>query len=180
MDSSGTRQPAAYRYTLRREFEEYLFGPARPMLWVAFNPSTAEGGPGGRNDPSVRRMIGFSRREGAAGMTLCNVYGARSSDPTELESFADPIGPDNDDAIRAELARAHSVVVAWGDLANRTPARRQRAADVAALILESGVPAFALGFTASGQPKHPLYAADTPLQDAGPALRRLVDTGGRK
>jgi hypothetical protein len=57
------------------------------------NPSTADER---RDDPTIRRCIGFSRARGFGGKTVVNLFALRTPEPRDLREHADPIGPDND------------------------------------------------------------------------------------
>jgi hypothetical protein len=131
-----------YRYLLTR-------GPAgarEHVVFVMLNPSTADQE---QDDPTIRRAIGFAHRLGFARLSVVNLFALRATDPAHLYRARDPVGPDNDDAIRAAVAEATLVVAAWGNHG----ALRGRAAEVAALL-----PAYhCFGTTRLGQPRHPLY-----------------------
>ena len=144
-----------YRYILRRNLLGAGMLPLFPrrILWCALNPSTAEEREGGANDPSVRRMMGFSRQLDGTDMHLVNMYAARTTDPYYLWTFDDPIGPENDYWIDREASKADIVIAAWG----AEPKAVKRAADVLH-ILHSHGPVYHLGdLTKNGQPRHPLY-----------------------
>jgi hypothetical protein len=139
----------AYRYRLTRE---WAVGPV--MAWIGLNPSDADAD---ADDPTIRRMCGFARRERCGAIWVFNTHGLRSPDPAALRRHLDPIGPDND-AWLARCRDADIVVAAWGAhlfAAARATAIRELLADV---------PLMCLGVTASGAPRHPLYVrADAPL-----------------
>jgi|SRR3954468_8618932 hypothetical protein len=134
-----------YRYSLTR-----VWDPVLPNItFVLLNPSTADAT---QLDPTLRRCVGFGRREGYGGMTILNLYAFRTKDPKVMMAASDPVGPDNDRV----LAQATGTVVAgWG-----TNAAAARVAQALALL--PGL--HALGVTKSGHPKHPLYVrGDAPL-----------------
>lgn len=133
-----------FRYVLTREFD----GDST-CLFVMLNPSTADAD---RDDPTVRRCIGFAKRQGFGRLEIVNLYAFRSATPATLSSAPDPVGPDNKAEIREALGRADVVVAAWGN--NADPGA---ASDVMALIERSGKPVECFGLTKLGQPKHPLY-----------------------
>jgi hypothetical protein len=115
------------------------------------NPSTADAH---HDDPTVRRCVGFSRREGCTGLVIVNLYSWRSPNPRDvwdaLEAGWDPWGPHHDRAVSAVIRAADGpVIAAWG--ANR-----------AAPIGVDRFPApaagwWCLGTTKDGSPRHPLY-----------------------
>jgi hypothetical protein len=141
IDPTGT-----YRYLLTREVGE----AANRILWVMLNPSTADAS---RDDPTIRRCIGFSKRWGYGVMHVCNIFALRSTSPKALYTHADPVGPDNDDAIRVEALRAATVVCAWGAHGELHDRGRQ----VHAMLRQMKVAPIVLRLTKGGQPVHPLY-----------------------
>jgi hypothetical protein len=144
-----------FRYRLTRQWEPD--GPT--VAFVMLNPSTADEMVA---DPTVRRCIGFAKREGAGRLVVVNLYALRSTDPAALARADDPIGPDNDEHIRQAARDASLVVAAWG----AHPFAGDRATDVAAMLNGIGRPLYRLGPpTKDGHPRHPLYLpADAPLE----------------
>lgn len=134
-----------YRYTLTRTWD-----PALPMItFVLLNPSTADEV---QLDPTLRRCVGFAKREGYGGMVILNLYAFRTKDPKVMMAATDPVGPDTD-RVLADVTG--TVVAGWGT--NADPARVARAL---ALLPQL----HALGVTKDGHPRHPLYVtADAPL-----------------
>lgn len=159
-----------YRYLLDRAWPRSA-GRGR-VVWLMLNPSSADEE---RDDPTIRRCAGFSRRADAAGLTVVNLYGLRSVHPAQLWTHPDPVGPDNDATLITVLsaAAAHRwpVICAWG-----TCARSARVRAVVDLARAAGVSLLALGLTKDGHPRHPLYvpAAAVPLayDPALPVQRR--------
>jgi len=150
-----------YRYTLDRRWA--WDGPV--MVWIGLNPSTADHQ---ADDPTIRRMCGFARREGCRGICVLNLYALRATDPRELARHPDPVGPENDDWLAGVgIAADGPVVAAWG--AHPFAARREQA--VTQLLALAGVTQLmCLGMTGQGYPNHPLYLrADAPLVPWEPA-----------
>lgn len=137
-----------YRYTLTREF-----GGSSTCLFIMLNPSKADAV---QDDPTIRRCIGFARREGFGRMEVVNLYAFRSRSPSTLFAAPDPVGPDNTGEIRKAVGRADLVIVAWGNSA-RTDPSANRTGEVMDLIERSGKPVKCFGLTGQGQPRHPLY-----------------------
>jgi hypothetical protein len=145
-----------YRYSLSRRWGS---GPA--LRVVMLNPSTADATV---DDPTIRRCIGFARREGFAALTVLNLYAYRATDPKALLTCPDPVGPDNNAWLAAHLQGSASVLAAWG--ANARPERVQRV-----LSLVRGVDWRCLGTTKQGHPRHPLYVrGDQPLVPFAPEV----------
>jgi hypothetical protein len=144
-----------YRYLLTRKSE--LDCPDKgTALFVMLNPSTADAE---TDDPTIRRCRGFARDWGCAGLTVANLYAFRATNPSELWSQDDPVGPDNNEELYALAKEYGDVVCAWG--ANAKPDRVQ---EVIRILEGAGARLWCLGTTKSGAPRHPLYVkADQPL-----------------
>jgi hypothetical protein len=137
----------AYRTALVRCWDPGL----PPLGFVALNPSTADHRV---DDPTVRRMMGFARREGAGGLVLVNLYAFRATRPTQLWKQAHPVGGTTDRVMREVLTECRDVVVCWGALPTRGWTRARR---VLARLDRWGHRVWALGLTRHGHPRHPLY-----------------------
>jgi hypothetical protein len=137
----------SYRYWLSRVWDASL--PA--SVWIMLNPSTADAS---QDDPTIRRVIGFSRAWGCGSATVYNLFALRSTSPVAIRSHADPVGPDNDRHLAGIPPRAR-IVAAWG----QHGAHRDRCSIVCSRLAAAGVRLSCLGTTQSGQPKHPLYIA---------------------
>jgi hypothetical protein len=136
-----------YRYQLSR-----IWDPAvESLVFVMLNPSTADAE---LDDPTIRRCMGFARRDGFGGIHVTNLYALRATNPKDLWTAEDPVGPDND-AWLAEMfsevaGNGRPIVAAWG--ANAKP---ERVAQVMRMQYSEGLVSF--GVTKSGAPRHPLY-----------------------
>jgi len=135
-----------YRYRLERRWAPGGF----TVTWVMLNPSTADAY---TDDPTLRRITGFSRRMGFSRLIVVNLYAYRATEPSDLWRAADPIGPDNDEHLRETLT-GHEVVVAWG--AHARPDRIARFLQIHRKAPGAGR-LHALALTGAGQPRHPLY-----------------------
>lgn len=126
------------------------------MAICMLNPSTADEV---KNDPTVRRCIGFAEREGCTSLEVLNLYALRSTDPAGLWTTDDPVGPENDRWIESTVKKADLVVIAWGAIPyTRVPGGSERAARTVSLLRQaSSVPVQCLGVTKDGYPRHPLY-----------------------
>jgi hypothetical protein len=138
-----------YRYELLRRWAS---GPL--LLWLMLNPSWADAVD---PDATVTRVVGFSRDSGFGGCMIGNLYAWRHHDPKTLRDCGTlgAIGPGNDEHIRRMLTECEAVVCAWGG--SLPPGGKARAADVLAMVRESGREPLALRVTKGGQPTHPLY-----------------------
>lgn len=163
-----------YRYSLARTWDQ----ERAPLVVVMLNPSTADAE---RDDPTIRRLIGFAKREQAGGILVVNLFAFRATDPADLwreaRSGFNVVGPENDQAIRLailsigptcvpERAWARDpgpgdVVVAWG----ADERADNRAREVSKIIRDLSRAALCLGETKGGRPKHPVRLANaTPFR----------------
>lgn len=138
-----------YRYRLSRSW-----GSGERMAWIMLNPSTADAS---LDDPTIRRCIGFARREGYDGIEVINRFAWRATDPMSLVRAGldgiDIVGPDNS-RHWSDVLSDHGVgmiVAAWGASAGKL---RLRAEPMSEWYTGGW---FCLGTTASGDPRHPLY-----------------------
>lgn len=145
-------QDGEYRYALVRAWED---GPRD--TWIMLNPSTADAE---LDDPTIRRCMSFSRRWGAGGIRVVNLFALRSTDPGALVTHRAPVGAANNDVIMhtAESCSGR-VIAAWG----AHPMAVERAREVF-WIINPIARMYALGVTKAGHPRHPLYVkGDTDL-----------------
>lgn len=151
-----------YRYWLERDWWERdnPKGAIDLLTFVMLNPSVADAD---IDDPTIRRCIGFARREGAQELQVMNLYALVTPYPKELAAHPDPVGIGND-ALLVDVARHHcrfKTVVAWGAHKMATP---ERVAILTDSARAAGTTLWCLGTTKSGAPRHPLYIkADQPL-----------------
>lgn len=138
-----------YRYRLER-----TWNPALPRCaWVCLNPSTADAE---RDDPTVRKITGFSARLGYGGFVLFNVMALRATYPSDLRKHSNPRGPGNEAWEIAEACREVSTdppIIAWGQI-------HRDFGGYALEVVRALKVARCLGYTKSdGQPRHPLMLA---------------------
>jgi hypothetical protein len=101
--SGATFDPTgAYRYALWRVWD----GNRPPLVFVMLNPSIADAE---RDDPTIRRCLGFACAWGYGALTVVNLFALRATCPHTLRRAADPVGPDNDEHLRAALAGARAL-----------------------------------------------------------------------
>lgn len=147
-----------YRYTLERKCA--VPWATKRILWVMHNPSAAKtvAQSNKDNDPTVRKLIGFTTRWGFASLSAVNMYAYCATKPKEMwaarASGIDIVGPDNDETILAADRAADMVVVAWGKLPSHALARR----DEVLRLLDHRRELYALARNGDGSPQHPLMA----------------------
>lgn len=144
IDPTGT-----YRYLLGRRISDR----GTSLLWIMLNPSTADASV---DDATIRKLIGFSTRWGAARFEVVNLFALRSTDPQALRAHSDPVGTENDEHIERAIKRADTIVCAWGN----DGSFMDRDLVVRALVHEARKTPVALKLNNGGkrrQPAHPLY-----------------------
>ena len=148
-----------FRYSLTREW-----GPGPRALFIMLNPSTADAT---EDDPTIRRCIGFAKREGCGSLQVENLFAYRATDPDKMFKHAHTAVGATDSYIRNAVAELSGpLIAAWGaDKRAESRARRVRE-----YLTEGGALPMCLGKTKSGAPRHPLYVkADAPLIPLGTA-----------
>ena len=143
MNKSATfSRDGKYRYTLTR-----LWGSeGTSVLFICLNPSTADAY---QDDPTVRRLIGFAQTWGFDEMTVANLFAYRATDPKRLKLIDDPVGPYNDKQLKLLYEACDMTIFPLGNHGSL----KNRSSEVIKML----GPAFCLGKTKLGEPKHPLY-----------------------
>jgi hypothetical protein len=169
---SATFSPCrTYRYSLTREIADPHIGcldeAGGTVVFIGLNPSTADEKV---DDPTIRRCTRFAREWGFERLKMVNLFAYRTPDPDYLWSAArngvDIVGPKNDHNLSLAFGGADRIVAAWGAPA---PLTIQRVADFAETF--HGWQFWALGLTALGSPRHPLYMR----ADSQPFVYDLAD-----
>lgn len=139
-----------YRYLLRRDWAPCT--PADRITWIMLNPSTADAD---IDDATIRRCVGYSKAWGFKGLYVVNLFGYRATDPRALLRVPDPIGKDNLHYMTYAVANCTRVMIAYG-AGGRI---MNRHLEVLQFLKRMRKPAFCLGLTSTGMPKHPLRLA---------------------
>lgn len=138
-----------YRYLLWRGWDW-----GKPWIaWVGLNPSTADAF---EDDPTIRRVMAFTKDWGFGGIWMVNLFALRSTDPKGLKSHHNPVGIHNN-LVLAEIARrSEEVICCWGahgSYLNRSETVRHNLRALYPDKLRH------LGLTKAAEPRHPLYLA---------------------
>ena len=150
-----------YRYLLHRDLASA--GVRGHVLWVMANPSTADAY---SDDPTVRRVRGFSLRWGFSSVAIVNVYAFRSFSPASLTAAhragIDVRGPHNSWHVMRAARAADRIILAWGKVFSGEHWDESKSLVLRALRQRApSVPMYALGLTPGGAPRHPLYLSYT-------------------
>lgn len=134
-----------HRYSLLRQWDTGL----EPLVWVMLNPSVADAS---IDDPTIRRVMSFTRAAGYGAAIVLNLFTLRATDPKAL--WAAPAGDRNGPSAQAVLehyleTRGLPAVAAWG--------AATKAKERAEEVLQITSSWRCLGVTANGSPRHPLY-----------------------
>lgn len=143
-----------YRLELRREW-----APEKGTVnFVMLNPSIATEF---KDDPTIRRCIGFARAWGFGAIVVTNLFSFRSTNPHLLKKQEDPVGPGNDEHILEVARKSQKVILAWG----AHGVLKCQDLQVIQLLQNDEIEIECLGYTAEGCPQHPLYvpATRTPM-----------------
>ena len=131
-----------YRYALWRIWDS----SRAPILFIGLNPSTADEK---KNDPTIRRCIGYAQDWGYGGLLAGNVFAYCATRPAEMKREPDPVGIENDGWLVRLTNWTDQVIGAWGNHGEF----RNRFREIEALL----PPLMCLGTTLQGHPRHPLY-----------------------
>jgi len=160
---AGFSPDGHYRWWLRRSWAS----GRGTVVFIGLNPSAADGR---RNDPTLRRLIGFARGWGYSELVVVNLFARISPSPAVLRRVQDPVGASNDAQLRGWLERwarqpAIDLWCGWGG----SGTCRGRDQQVLTWLLGSwterlqrypdAAPPLCIGHTRGGQPRHPLYAS---------------------
>ncbi len=136
-----------YRYWLWRRWSH-----APILCFVLLNPSTADGM---KDDPTVRKCIGFAKLNGFGGIGIANLFAWRATEPRELVRALsvgeDCVGPNGN--YHLKCIAGDYIVAGWGRMPYYVPALRYRLDDVRKILTGR---LFCVKQT-QGRPWHPLY-----------------------
>lgn len=148
--SADISSDGRYRWRLERRW-----GDGTSVCWIMLNPSTADAE---KDDPTIRRVITFSKAWGHDAAIVVNLFPFRSSDPREVQRWAEEKGhwqptswPPNMLAISEAADASAFIVCAWG-----APTWARFRAKQVLGGLGQDYSLYCLGANADGSPKHPL------------------------
>ena len=132
-----------YRYVLWRQWREN----SSQSVFIGLNPSTADET---KDDPTIRRCIGYAKEWGYGGIIMLNIFAYRSTNPKDLRLVEDPVGSSNDVFLKSYL-RVSNTIACWGVWGSH----ENRGQKVIEMLGREYL--MCLGQTKDGHPKHPLY-----------------------
>jgi hypothetical protein len=139
-----------YRLWLLRNWSGGIDTPI--VLWIGMNPSTADARV---NDPTISRIIEFSRSFGYRACVICNVMDYRATHPADL--CRESVVPSSDKNVETivRLAKVAREVILCHGLVPK--ALQKYAAAAVAALRSHRINLHCMGRTATGSPRHPLY-----------------------
>ena len=126
------------RYSLKREWDK----SKNKILYIMLNPSLADDN---NDDPTIRRLINFSKKFNYGGFLVGNIYSTISPNPKEVDK-SDGISDKNLVELLKLINQVEEIVYAWGNNAYEPELLKD---------LVSNPKCF--GKNLNGSPKHPLY-----------------------
>ena len=146
------------------------------ISWIMFNSSTATRT---RDDPTIKRVQGFSRRAGFKVALVGNLFTYRTPSPAILGGLWNnpnpvPNLPQADAYLSWMFRHSAMTVLAWGSGSGLRNSLARKYFEIRSFKLinflrmtrdDHGGSLYCLGRTRNGQPKHPLYLpSDTPFE----------------
>jgi hypothetical protein len=117
---------------------------------IGLNPSTADET---KDDPTIRKCIGFAKRWGFGGLMMTNLFAFRATDPKVMKREAAPAGQDNQHHILKVASEAGMVLAAWG----KNGKHQNQDVNAGQWLDSIGVKIHCLKRNGDGTPMHPLY-----------------------
>jgi len=138
-----------YRYILKRSWDE----SKGFVNFIGLNPSTADES---KDDPTIRRCMGFARDWGYGGIYMTNLFALRATHPEELKKTDDDLhdarNPYNSFHLHFAIDRSKITIAAWGNHGKL---------DSMDYYMKSSHELHYLKMNSTGQPAHPLYLPKT-------------------
>ena len=126
---------------------------SKPSInFLMLNPSTATER---KNDPTVEGCEQRARAWGYGSLIVTNIFAFRATDPREMMSHPEPVGPGNDYFIIESARECLVTVAAWGNHGSH----KLRGAEVRNMLRTYEIRPFIFAVNKTGEPKHPLYVA---------------------
>lgn len=127
------------------------------IIWIMMNPSTADHA---KNDPTILKVIRYSKRWGHGAILVLNIYAFRSSKPENLpQKMRAAVGKSNDwwikTLFRFAARKGIPVVCAWG------VKHKERGCQVRTIADEAGLPLMCLELALNAEPKHPRFLSES-------------------
>ena len=135
-----------YRYLLQRSWDVQL----QAVCFIMLNPSTADDK---KDDPTIRRCIGYAQKFGYGSLYVVNLFALRATNKTEIQTTENPIGPENDQWIEQLSKKTDCIIAAWGNDGKYL----NRSQDILKKLSQEGRIVYCLKISKQNEPCHPLY-----------------------
>lgn len=142
------------------------FDNSNPLIVIGVNPSTADDN---KPDATIRRIIGYTQRNGFDGFLMLNVYPQRATLPRNLSKECDTELHKQNVQHITQLLSTHSrptILAAFGDTILIRPYLKSCFADIVFSVLELKPNWLQIGNpTKKGNPRHPSRGHYQPFQE---------------
>jgi hypothetical protein len=129
-----------FRYMLGRSWDDSL----DRILFILLNPSVADSK---KDDPTIKRLISFSKKWKYGGFWVCNLYAYITSYPKELYNNIDNNRTrKNKEYVKKYILKSKRIVYGWG-VTEHEPE----------WLVDLVKKPYCFGKNKNGTPKHPLY-----------------------
>ena len=140
-----------YRWNLTR----YINNSKKELIFIGLNPSLADAT---KNDPTLKRLLGFAEQWGYGSLIVINLFGRVCSSPKLLALFKDPVGSKNDYELNKKIKywsnnKSCDLWIGWG-VNGKLMKRNEK---ILRKIKKSPKDPYVLGLTKEKHPLHPLY-----------------------
>ena len=122
-------------------------------LFIMLNPSTADDL---EDDPTIRKCIHYSKREGCGLLTVVNLFNVRSTNPDNLLKMSNKQRETDCNILNVEqeIKKADLIILAWGSHPATKISKREQ---IVELVYNNGKIPYCLKINKDGNPAHPLY-----------------------
>lgn len=151
-----------YRFTLWRDWEidelpidlDDIHKAEGYVQFIGLNPSTADET---KDDPTIRRCIGFAKAWGYGAFCMTNLFPYITPYPEKLIECSDADKIKNRQTVYAVARNAGLTICAWG----KFDFAKLQSKTIVEELRRQGRKVHHLGLNADGSPKHPLYLKKT-------------------
>ncbi len=142
----------SYRWRLIREINE----SKKELIFIGLNPSLANEK---KNDPTLRRIIGFAEIWGFGRLYVVNLFARISRSPKLLRYCDDPVGSKNDFVLNQNIKYwlANDLCQLWIGWGTNGKFMNRDAWVLKKITNKYLKKPYIIGLTKEGYPKHPLY-----------------------
>lgn len=147
----GTHDPKNWVWFGGKDGAGRKIGHPKSVVFVMLNPSTADGE---KDDPTIRRCVAFAKSWNYERIEVVNLFAFRATRPSELLALnhkSDPVGWENQQHVESAVCDDALIICAWGEHGSHI------GQDETMLGWLAHKETYALGLTAAGHPRHPLY-----------------------